>query len=351
LTTLHRPDERLRELAELEALAGALGDPTIELETMLRRAAAFRLLDDGERGAELARQVRNRAAAAGDRRTELAASLELGQALMGSPMGAAFVPLESEMDVIGAGEAFERAVALATELHDDANLAAATRELGVIDMAQVRVQVQRLSETGQIPEDLGNYEPVVGPMTAARMRFQAALELYERLDDRRGMMLSIISIAYSTWGAEGYLGSVKHLEAIRRLNTLQESLTSESERAQSEAEMLFSIHTYGRVFGYPDVALARGAQAFRAAREVGDRALEAVVQEAAGALGRRQVPARPLEQVGARVLYPGGLGAGQRVAADEALGVRPTHLRDQGALGGADVGDHGLLAARRERLR
>ena len=53
--------------------------------------------------------------------------------------------------------------------------------------------------------------------------------------------------------------------------------------------------------------------------QVGDRPLEAVVEKAAGALGRRQVPARPLEQVGARVLDPGGLGAGQRVPADEAL--------------------------------
>jgi DNA-binding CsgD family transcriptional regulator len=308
LTTLHRPDERLRELAELEALAGALGDPAIELETMLRRAAAFRLLDDGERGAELARQVRNRAAAAGDRRTELAASLELGQALLGSAIGEAFVPLESEIDAEGAAEAFERAVVLATELKDDANLAAATRELGVIDMARVRVEVQHLGESGSVPEDLGSYEPIVRPMTSARMRFQSALELYERLDDRRGMMLSIISIAYSTWGGEGYFGSVKHLEAIRRLNTLQESLTSESERAQSEAEMLYSIHVYGRIFGYPDLALARGAQAHRAARDVGDRALEFV---AAGGMALTHLQLDETEEAGRWLDKAGTAAAGE----------------------------------------
>ncbi len=78
--------------------------------------------------------------------------------------------------------------------------------------------------------------------------------------------------------------------------------------------------------------------------EVGDRALEPVVQEAAGALGGRQVPARPLEQVRARVLDPGGLGAGQRVPADEALLERPSHPFHQRPLGGADVGDRRLLA-------
>ena len=84
-----------------------------------------------------------------------------------------------------------------------------------------------------------------------------------------------------------------------------------------------------------------GVDRLRAGAEVGDRALQAVVQDAARALGRRQVPARALEQVGARVLDPGGLGAGQRVAADEALALpRLRQLRDQVALGRADVGDH-----------
>ena len=45
--------------------------------------------------------------------------------------------------------------------------------------------------------------------------------------------------------------------------------------------------------------------------------LEAVVVDPARALGRRQVPARALEQVGAGVLDPGGLGAGERMSADE----------------------------------
>ena len=67
-------------------------------------------------------------------------------------------------------------------------------------------------------------------------------------------------------------------------------------------------------------------------------ALQAVVEDAAGALGRGQVPAGALEEVGAGVLHPGGLGAGQRVAADEALVV--AERGDQLALGRAGVGDH-----------
>ena len=52
-----------------------------------------------------------------------------------------------------------------------------------------------------------------------------------------------------------------------------------------------------------------GVDGLRAGAEVGDRSLQAVVEDAARALGRRQVPARALEQVGAGVLDPGGLGA------------------------------------------
>ena len=276
LAMLHRPADRLEELAELAALAGALGDPALELEVMLRRSAAFRLLEDHERAAELARRVRARAAAAGDRGAELAACLELGQALLGSPIGEAFVPVQSEIDAAGAGEAFERAVILATEVGDEASLAAATRELGVIDMARVRAALLPVLESGDVPEDLLAYAPIAAPLTAARGRFQSALEIYERLGDRRGMMLSIISLAYSTWGAEGVLGSARHLEAIRRLTALLKTLTTESERAAAEAQLLYGIHVYARAFGFPDLALERGVQAYQAARDLGDRALELI---------------------------------------------------------------------------
>ena len=82
-----------------------------------------------------------------------------------------------------------------------------------------------------------------------------------------------------------------------------------------------------------------GVDRLRAGAEAGDGPLQAVVEDAAGALCRGQVPAGALEEVGAGVLDPGGLGPGQRVAADEALVV--AERGDQLALGRADVGDDG----------
>jgi tetratricopeptide (TPR) repeat protein len=274
LEMLRQAGERLGGLAELEALADALGEASLALEATVRRAATFRMLDDRQRAAELARSARTRAAAAGDARMELAASLELGQALLGSDLGEGYVPVEAEIDASGAKEAFERAVALATELGDAAARAAATRELGVVEMSSVRTVVLGIVGSGQIPEDLATHEPVVRPMMAARLHFQEALELYEQLGDRRGAMVSIISLAYSTWGAEGVFGSARHLEAIRRLNNGLERLTSESERATAEAQLLYAIHVYASTDGFPDLALVRGVMGHRAARAIGDRALE-----------------------------------------------------------------------------
>ena len=48
------------------------------------------------------------------------------------------------------------------------------------------------------------------------------------------------------------------------------------------------------------------------------QAVQALVQDAGGGRRGGQIPGGALEQVGARVLDPGRLGAGQRVAADKA---------------------------------
>ena len=59
-------------------------------------------------------------------------------------------------------------------------------------------------------------------------------------------------------------------------------------------------------------------------------AVQALVEEAARHRARREVPGGALEEVGACVLHPGALRAGERVAADEAR--VPAGARDQ-ALG------------------
>ncbi len=77
-----------------------------------------------------------------------------------------------------------------------------------------------------------------------------------------------------------------------------------------------------------------------------DQPVEALVQQAGGALERRQVPHRVLEQVGPGVLHAARLRSGDRVTAHEA-GV--VDLGQQRGLGGAHVGDHAVLGRRLER--
>ncbi|MDQ4130682.1 MAG: AAA family ATPase, partial [Actinomycetota bacterium] len=101
LGMLHKSAERLEGLAELAALAEALEDPQLDLDVMLRRAAALRLSGEDQQAVELAQQVRRLAQERGDRRGELAASLELGQALLRSPLGEAFSVTASEVDLDG----------------------------------------------------------------------------------------------------------------------------------------------------------------------------------------------------------------------------------------------------------
>ena len=59
LDMLRRPSDRLEGLAELAALAEALGDSHLELDVRLRRAAALRTAEEYDRAAQLAREVRD----------------------------------------------------------------------------------------------------------------------------------------------------------------------------------------------------------------------------------------------------------------------------------------------------
>ena len=138
LDMLRRPSDRLEGLAELSALAEALGDSHLELDVRLRRAAALRVAEEEDRAAELAREVRALAVSRGDASAELAACMELGQDLLRAAAGEAFVPAEREVDFDGAEEAFRRATELARDLGDESILAAALRETGVVLIGRVR---------------------------------------------------------------------------------------------------------------------------------------------------------------------------------------------------------------------
>ncbi len=288
LAMLRRPLDRLEGLAELGALAEALGDPHLELHVRLRRAAAFRLADEFDRAADLARGVAEAALERGDEAAELAARLELGQALVHVEMGEGFVPAAAELDLDAANEAFGRAAELAEALGDEAALAAASRELGCIQIGYVRAWfVERVKAGEHLPflarsvggeslDDMLMTLPIAPNAMQASQYLQRALELFEKLGDRRGVMSSIIAMAYQRFGADVHIGmnAAQRIEEIRRLAMRLRSLSKESERAAADAQMAYGVHVFSRAKVIPDLAIARGEEAFWAAKSLGDRSLE-----------------------------------------------------------------------------
>ncbi|HJW20861.1 MAG TPA: helix-turn-helix transcriptional regulator, partial [Candidatus Limnocylindrales bacterium] len=284
---LRRTGDRLDGLTELAALAEAMRDPKVELDVQLRRASALRMSHDEDAAAELARRVRTRAAALGDAATELRANLELGQALLRSPIGESFGGAASEIDLDGGGEAYRRAIELAEQLHDDHSLAGALREIGTIDFAKGRAWFSALVRSGQATEllaavasgtkleDLIMASPVGPLFVEASQVFDRALAIYEKLGDRTGVMSTVIAMAYANYGTVmHFTSSVRHLEEIRRVTSRLSELVTESERARLDLQMLFGVHVWARAKVVPDSALTRGEEAYRAARLQGDRRIE-----------------------------------------------------------------------------
>ena len=284
---LRRPSQRLESLAELAALAEAMGDSELELNVMLRRASALRFSQEFDRAAEIGRRVRELASGQENASTELAACLELGQALLRVELGEGYTQTPTEADLDGAAEAFGRASELAEQSNDEPNLAASTRELGIITLSRVRAGfvemveaghhidlMKRLTSSEALPEILRTLP--IGPLFAELDGcFRKALEIYERLGDRRGAMSTIIAMAYASWAAEIHLpGSPKRIEEIHRLMMRMKSMTKESERVLADAQMLFGAHVYSRAKVFPDVAITKGKEAHAAARVLGDRSLE-----------------------------------------------------------------------------
>jgi DNA-binding NarL/FixJ family response regulator/tetratricopeptide (TPR) repeat protein len=284
---LRRTDERLDGLTELAALAEAMRDPAAELDVLLRRASALRMSHDEEAAAELARRVRARAAERGDAATELRATLELGQALLRSPIGESFGGAASEIDLDGSEEAYRRAIELAEQLHDDHDLAAALREIGMIDFSRGRAWLSGEVLSGRAAEILAavgagaDIEELiltspVGPLfIEATQVLERALGIFERLGDRTGVMSTVIAMAYARYGPVMHLSSsARHLEEIRRVTSRLSELVTESERARLDLQMLFGVHIYSRAKVVPDLALSRGEDAHRAAKLQGDRTTE-----------------------------------------------------------------------------
>ncbi|HJR52614.1 MAG TPA: AAA family ATPase, partial [Gemmatimonadota bacterium] len=288
LAMLRRPADRLEGLSELAALVEALGDPAVDLDVTLRRSAALRLSQQEDLAADLASRVRTLAVERGDRAAELAACLALGQAVLHAGLGEGFTPSAAEVDLDAAEEAYARAAELAEALGDRQMLAAATRELGVVDLGRVRgwfvdqmmvgahVPVMERVAAGEAIEDLVEELPIAPWARSAAERLHRALALFEELGDRQGTMASIIAMAYLSWAPDIHIGadSARHIEEIRRLATQLASFTSESQRAFAEVQMLYGVHVFARAKVIPDLALSRGAEAYERARSIGDRQLE-----------------------------------------------------------------------------
>jgi DNA-binding NarL/FixJ family response regulator len=284
---LRKTNERLDGLTELAALAEAMRDPAIELDVQLRRASALRMSHDEDAAAELARRVQTRAAERGDTALELRATLELGQALLRSPLGESFGGSALEMELDGAEAAYRRAIQLSDQLHDDRSLAAALRELGMIDFVRARTwftgevlsgratEIVARAAAGEDIKELIKESPVGPQFVEATHLLERALAIFERLGDRTGVMSTVIAMAYAQYGTVIHLSnSALHLEEIRRVTSRLSELVTESERSRLDLQMLFGVHVYARAKVVPDLALSRGEDAHRAAKIQGERSIE-----------------------------------------------------------------------------
>src|SRR4029079_13772463 len=118
--------------------------------------------------------------------------------------------------------------------------------------------------------------PITDTAMAAEKQLTRALELFEKVGDRRGAMSAIVRLAYLQWGPEIHFGTnpAQAFEGIRQLTNALDSLVLESEREANDAQMLYGVHVFARIKLILDLAVERGEQAYQRARALGDVALE-----------------------------------------------------------------------------
>lgn len=265
---------RLGQLAELAALAGALGDAGAMVDVALRRASALRATGDLDLAAELARAAIAQAEGAGDREAELRALLELGQALLGAPLGESFEPPVAKAAGFDATEeALGRALGLARQLGRAPDAAACLRELGVVEAGRASAARAALAASPSRPADPYEDATVAGHLDRARRLLEEALALYRREANERGITSTLIALAYAQPPAAVSRGSAGRIEQIRRLRLRLGPPALDADAADDEAHMLYGVHVYAGANGYLDLALERGAEAHAAALSLGNQPL------------------------------------------------------------------------------
>jgi class 3 adenylate cyclase/tetratricopeptide (TPR) repeat protein len=273
LEVLDRGTDRIANLAEMNALTGAVASRQLETEVKLRRASASRAIEEFESAIELASDVRDIAAGEGDTALELKACLELGQAVTRSDVGEAYWPL-GEIDVDAADEAYTRALQLARETGSRPEEAIALRELAVVEAGRVRKTILTMEEEGTSRFEILAMAPTL--FVGTKELAEQAFKIFEEIGDQRGAMSALISMAYSHITDPTAHGMAGRIEHIRALHNSREGQVTDSQRAKEDALMLYSIHTYARLQIQPDLALQRGQECFEKARALGDRWLEAL---------------------------------------------------------------------------
>jgi class 3 adenylate cyclase len=293
LELLDREGDRLANLAEMTALTGAIPSPALEAEVKLRRASAAHSAHDFEMAADLARAVMASAAAIGDSKLELAAALALGEAMTRSRIGESYMAL-AEADLNAAEKAFTTALAIARQIGSRSGEADALRELAVVETGRVK----HIAVAAQNEGASGIEIVMQGPALFAKAKDLAeqAFHIYEEIGDRRGLMSSLIAMAYAHVTdptARGMAGRIEHIRALHHSRVAE---VTESQRARDDALMLYSIATYAGIALQPGLAVERGREAFEAARALGDRWLETLC---AGGLAMAYLSFGGVEEAGA----------------------------------------------------
>ena len=146
--------------------------------------------------------------------------------------------------------------------------------VGQVERGETEAIFSRVAD-GENPMDILAETPLAPFIAAGVERYERAIELFDQIGDRRGVMSTIIAQAYVTLALDLHvLGAAKRIEAIRRLAMQMNSLTRESERAAAEAHMLYGVQVFARAKVVPDLALSRGEEAHRQARLLGNRSVE-----------------------------------------------------------------------------